>query len=147
MTRYAFWAALVLACSDVTAAEDDALTTTTRDLRQSEGKPQVRYETVLRGKTRIMLTRLERDDSGAFVPRGRVYYVGRSRVMTEADEDRDGFFETMLVYQQVDGEERVEGFIRSPDGSVRPMDADALQKVKQMGESWKEFWDAALPPR
>ena len=147
MTRHAIWIAITLVFTVGAAAEDEALTTTTRDLARAEGEPQVRYETTLRGKTRIMLTRLERADDGTFVPRARSYYFGRELAMIESDEDRDGFFEQSVLYRNVGGEERVEGFVRSPGGAVHAMDAEALRKIRQMGESWKEFWEAALPPK
>ena len=138
---------LALVCMIVAHAQDE-ITTRTLDLRRDrDGNPTARYEITSRGKTRVMMTRLERDGSGAFVPRSRAYYVGHALVAIESDENRDGFFETLILRDHSGTEVRIEGFIRSPDGSVRPMDAAGLDRLKATESFWNEFWDQALPTK
>ena len=136
---------LALVCMMVAHAQDQ-ITTRTLDLRRDrDGIPTVKYEITSRGKKRVMMTRLERDGSGTFVPSSRAYYVGDTLAAIESDEDRDGFFETLILRDHSSTEVRVEAFIRSPDGSVRPMDAAGLDRIKATDSFWKEFWEQALP--
>ena len=130
------------------AEDGQAIKRTTRDSSHNkDGKPQVRTETTQRGKTRVLETRSEVSATGAFIVTARSYYFGQALVMLESDEDRDGFFETLVLWHSVGDSESVESFIRARDGSVQPVSAKALQELKDMGAAMEKLWNKLLPPK
>lgn len=89
-----------------------------------EGGPVLkRY---FRGKEKIY------DEHLVDLEKGRIargYLVGGEIVMVESDEDGDGLFETITLFP---GDlYKMEVFQRQSDGSVKPLDSEALQELKQ----------------
>ncbi len=59
----------------------------------------------------------------------RIYYHHGKIVAEEGDEDGDGFFETLLVF---DGNEQpVQGFTKNKDGSVTHLDAEKFSRIQE----------------
>ena len=63
-------------------------------------------------------------------------------VAIETDEDRDGFFERLVVYRS--GTAEMEVFARQRDGSVQPVSGQTLQAFKKQNAAISEFWDKAF---
>jgi hypothetical protein len=108
--------------------------------RDKDGKPDVRIETVSRGKTAIL--RVHRTIKGGVTNTARSYMVAGDSVMTESDEDGDGVFETVAIYHPAKTE--MEVFTRQTDGSVRPVSAQTLAAYKKQHAAISEFWDNAF---
>jgi hypothetical protein len=90
-------------------AGDAEITVSTLDIkRDKNGGPPVRYETTLRGKTRILVTRSELHPDGKYAVTMRSYYFGHELVMMESGEDRDGFFETLVLWHRAGDTEEIE---------------------------------------
>ncbi len=59
----------------------------------------------------------------------RIYFHQGKIVVEEGDEDGDGFFETLLLF---DGDEQpVEGFTKNKDGSVFHLNKEKFAKLKK----------------
>jgi hypothetical protein len=59
----------------------------------------------------------------------RSYYQQGKMIMEEGDEDGDGFYETMILFNT--NEQPIEAFEKSKDGTVRQFSAEKLSKVKK----------------
>lgn len=80
-----------------------------------------------RGSECIMV---EMDDRGK---KTRTFKVGGKVVAIEADEDGDGFFESLMVFDPDTG--KYELFIKSMNGSIIPLDSEKLEKFNAKKES------------
>ena len=108
--------------------------------RDKDGKPDVRIETVSRGKTPIL--RVHQSTKGGVTGTTRSFMVGGDTVMMEADENGDGFFETIAVYHAAKND--MEVFTRQRDGSVQAVSAQTLEAYKEQHAALTEFWDKAF---
>ncbi len=110
--------------------------------RDKDGKVDVRFETVYRGATKVLMITSRPNRHGVMTVWSRGYYVGGDLTMVEDDEDGDGVLETISVLRPGD----IEVFTRQSDGSVTPISADKLQVVKKQNAAIAEFWNKALQP-
>ena len=62
--------------------------------------------------------------------------------MTESDEDRDGFFDSIAVYRA--GTTDMEVFIRQQDGSVIPVSGGTLAAFKKQNAAIVDLFDKAF---
>jgi hypothetical protein len=72
----------------------------------------------------------------------RSYYVGKDSMMIEADEDKDGFFESVMISHPKTKE--MELFTRQTDGSVKPVDTKVIEATKKQIAATGEFFDEAF---
>ena len=79
---------------------------------------------------------------GVWSVTARAYFAGGKTVAIEGDEDRDGFFESLIVYRS--DTDDIEAFTRHRDGSVQPVSALALQAIKKESATFSEFFNKAL---
>ena len=59
--------------------------------------------------------------------------------MIETDEDRDGFFETLSISEDIEGQYHLEVFTRGRNGSVSPVSAQMLAAYKKQHAAIAEF--------
>jgi hypothetical protein len=128
---------LILLCvsaygADITTTNITAdITTKTFERQGGDGKPDLRIETVYRGKTKVLVITSKRNKQGVMtVTRG--YLVGGKMVMAESDKNGDGFFESVVTFDPVTADFEV--FIRQPDGSVKPISTQTLEATKKQTE-------------
>jgi hypothetical protein len=129
------FAILILFCTSLYGADITTtnivgdITTKISERTDKDGRPDLRIETVYRGKTRVLriLSRLNKQGTLTVVSRG--YLVDGKLHMVESDEDGDGFFESVFVFDPVSND--FEMFIRQSDGSVKPMSTEALEAIKK----------------
>jgi hypothetical protein len=126
-------AILILLCASSYGA-DIITTNTTADIttiiyehRDGDGKPW-HIERVFRGKTKIMMIVSHPDKQGVMTAT-RSYIVGGKVVMVESDENGDGVFESVTVFDPTTND--FEMFIRQPDGSVKPISTQTLKVTKK----------------
>jgi len=105
------------------------ITTKVSERTSKSGKPEVRIETLYRGKTRILQTWSRPDKQGRLAVVSRSYLVGGGLVMIEDDDNGDGLFERISLYRP--GTDEVEMFTRQLDGSVKPVSTEKLVAYKQ----------------
>jgi hypothetical protein len=105
------------------------------------GKTHSRTEAFYRGKARQHILLTNRTTEGGVTKTSRGYSVG-DMLVTEADEDGDGIYETLIIENTKTNE--LEMFSRKADGSVRPVDAKTLALTKQQHVDIKKFWDKAF---
>ena len=104
------------------------ITTKIFDRRDGDGKPSLRIETVYRDKTKVLVITSHRNKQGVMtVTRG--YMVGGKMVMAESDENGDGAFESVTVFDPATDD--FEMFTRQPDGSVKPISTQTLEATKK----------------
>lgn len=133
-------------CSCVCQAQDAEITTKTISIPAMHGKPETLYERTYRGKACIMIVVSEKRPSGEFVQTARSFYVGHAMVV-ESDEDRDGFFETLTVFDTGKKGDSVEAFTRARDGTTHPVSREKLNELKKWTTAIARFWDESLPPK
>ncbi len=98
-------------------------------------------ESVFRAGERVMVVWSRPNTQGVWEVTARAYYAAGQMVAIESDEDRDGFFESLVVYRS--GTD-MEAFTRQRDGSVQPVSAQALAAFKKQNAAISEFWDKAV---
>ena len=103
------------------------ITTKIFDHRDGDGIPW-HIEMVYRGQTKIMTIRSLPDKHGVMTAT-RSYTVGGKVVMVESDENGDGVFESVTVFDAATGD--FEMFTRQPDGSVKPVSTQTLEATKK----------------
>lgn len=104
-----------------------------------DGKPDFRVEKFYRGEEMVMMTTSRLNAGGVMSIDSRSYLVAGRQVLTEGDEDRDGFFETIMA---TDPETRdIEIFVRKTDGSVHPASSKVVEAHKKMIGAVAEFFD------
>jgi hypothetical protein len=127
-------AILILLCAssygaDITTTNITAdITTKTFERRDGDGKSSLHIETVYRGKTKVLMIMSQRNKQGVMTVT-RNYLVGGKSVLAESDEDGDGFFESVMVFDPATDD--FEMFIRKPDGSVKPISTQTLEATKK----------------
>jgi hypothetical protein len=127
-------AILILLCvssygADIITTNTTAdITTKISERRDKDGKPDLHVETVYRGKTKVLMIMSHRNKQGVMAVT-RNYFVGGKSVLAESDDDGDGFFESVMVFDQVTDD--FEMFIRQPDGSVKPISTQTLEATKK----------------
>ena len=137
----------VAAFVSASQAQDADITTKTGVISGKGGKPDIRWESIYRGKSCIMRVMSEKRASGEFVPYARSFHLGDALVV-DSDEDRDGFFETFAVTGKTEGGRRqVEVFRRDRDGTMRAISGEELKKIEEMLDGLERFWREALPPK
>jgi hypothetical protein len=97
--------------------------------RDKDGKADFRVESVFRGGKRIMVVWSRPNTQKVWAITSRAYYAGGDMISVEGDEDRDGFFERLVVYRS--GTEEIEVFTRQLDGSVEPVSSQTLKAYKK----------------
>jgi len=125
----------ILFCASVYGA--DTVTTnivgdiTTKISERSavDGKPEVRIETVYRGKIKVLQIVSHRNKLGTLAVVSRSYFVDGKLYMVESDDDHDGFFESVMVWDPTT--EDFEMFTRQTDGSIKPVPTVKLDEVKK----------------
>ncbi len=141
---------LMLLCSSLYGA--DVVTTTnfagditTKISERSgkDGKPDLRIETVYRGKTKVMMILSRRNQQGTMVITSRSYLTDGKLVMVESDEDHDGTLESIAVFEP--DTDNFEMFTRQPDGTVKPVSTQKLDSIKKQeavaDESMRKLFD------
>ncbi len=103
------------------------------------GKTHVHAETFYRGKKRILT--ILRTTEGSVTKTSRGYEVGEFEAI-ESDEDGDGIFESLVLYNTKTKE--LEAFSRDRDNSVTPVDAKTLAIHKEQLLRITSFWDETL---
>ena len=131
----------LVTCACICRAQED--TTITSVVAPGKGgRPDIRCDSTYRGKKCIMRVFSEKRISGEFVAYARSFQIAHA-MLTESDEDRDGFFETLAIIDDTDGRSFVEVFKREHDGSVHPVTPEELKKTQEsfdrMAAFWKEF--------
>jgi len=128
-------AILILFCTssygaDITITTNNTsdITTKTSERRDRDGKPDLRVETVYRGKTKVLRVMSHRNSQGVMAVT-RMYLVGGKCAMAETDEDGDGTFESVTVFDP--GTDDFEIFRRQPDGSVKPASTQTVEATKK----------------
>lgn len=123
----------------VACAQDSSeITTKVRERHNTDGTLRWRIETKLRGKTPVL--EVYQSNKGGVTGTTRSYMVGGEVVMMEADEEGDGFFETIIVYRKPD----LEAFKRQRDGSVVPVSGPELATYKKQHAAITEQWGKAF---
>jgi hypothetical protein len=128
-------AILLLLCALVYGADTTTtnvvgdITTKVSERTAKDGKPEVRIETVYRGRTKILQTLSRPSKQGKLAIVSRSYLVGGDLVMIESDEDGDGVFERICLFRP--GTDDLEMFTRQPDGSLKPVSTEKLVAFKQ----------------
>jgi hypothetical protein len=125
---------LILLC--VSSYGADIITTnTTADITtkifertDGDGKPSWHIETVYRGKTKVLMITSHRNEQGIMTVT-RSYFVGGKMVMAENDENGDGMFESVTVFDPATDDFEV--FTRKSDGSVKPISTQTLEADKK----------------
>jgi len=126
---------LILLCASAYAADTTTtnvvgdITTKISERTTKDGKPDVRVETVFRGKTKVLQILSRPNKQGRLAVVSRSYLAGGELVMTESDEDGDGVFERISVY--CPGTDDIEMFRRRPDGSVKPVNTQTVEATKK----------------
>ncbi len=126
-------ALLLLACASLYGADTftnttPGLTTKVVNVPGKNGRSDTRIETVYRGKNKVLVTMSHRNAKGATaVTRG--YLVGGKMVMAESDEEGDGWFESVTVWNPGTGD--FEMFTRKADGSLKPVSTAILEATKK----------------
>jgi hypothetical protein len=105
------------------------ITTKVSNISGKDGEPEVRGETVYRGKTRVLQIISRRNKQGTMAVVSRAYCVGGKGEVVESDEDGDGFFESVAVFDPVTDD--FELFTRQADGSVKPVSTESLETIKK----------------
>ena len=105
------------------------ITTKISERSAADGKPELRIETIYRGKTKVLRITSHRDKQGKLVVVSRSYFVNGRLEMVESDDNGDGFFESVAVFNPASGD--FEMFIRQADGSVKPMPTEDLDVIKK----------------
>ncbi len=72
----------------------------------------------------------------------RAFYVNGEYVMKETDEDSDGFFETLILYDTKT--DNIEVFKRSKDGQLTPATRTEVSSKKKILKGIKEYFDKRL---
>jgi len=128
-------AILILFCTSLYGADTTTtnivgdITTKTSERSGKDGKPDVRIETVYRGKTKVLQILSRRNKQGALAVVSRSYLIDGKLHMIESDENGDGFFESVAVFDPVTDD--FEMFTRQVDGSVKPVSTEALEAIKK----------------
>ena len=107
--------------------------------KDQNGKVIFRLEKIYRSGSEIMMVTSRTNLQGALVVTSRSYLVNGNLVMTESDENKDGTFETIAIYNPPTGD--MEIFIRQPDGSVKPASTEILQTYKKQNAKISKFWN------
>jgi hypothetical protein len=136
---------LLLAAGSCVAQESE-FKTKVFDFPAKNGKPAHRTEVTYRGNTHILFLLSEKGSSGDYVPYSRSYFAGHTMVV-EVDEDRDGFFETIIVHEDSRKPTAIEAFTRSRDGTAQPIEHEKLEKIKRDSEEMAKRWEKLLPPK
>jgi len=128
-------AILILFCTSLYGADITTtnvvgdITTRISERTGNDGKPDLRIETVYRGKTKVLQILSRRNKQGALAIVSRSYLVDGKLHMVESDENGDGFFESVAVFDPVT--DNFEMFTRQADGSVKPVSTEALETIKK----------------
>ena len=112
------------------------ITTKVFERTAKDGKPEMRIETVYRGKTRILKILSRRTKEGTLAIESRGYFVDGKVVMSECENDGNGGFKSFLLYHP--GTDSIEIFQRQPDGSVNPVSTQTLEVTKKQGDVVEE---------
>jgi len=97
--------------------------------QDTNGTPQVRIETVYRGKQKILQIVSEPNKQGKLAVAYRGYFVAGELVMTESDKNGDGVFEHLSVRDPAT--EEFELFVKQADGSVVPESTEKIKLIKK----------------
>lgn len=118
----------------------NGITTKTSEVdRDKDGRPDFRIEQFFRGNQKVMMVFSERGLRGEWIVTSRSYEVGGTLVAMEHDEDRDGIFETLVLYR--DGHKDLEVFDRQTDGSVRPASTHAVEGHRRLSAAFSGFFE------
>ena len=118
------------------------ITTTVSERSGPDGRPYLRIETVYRGKSKILQITSRRNQQGTMLVASRAYLANGKLLMTECDDNGDGFFESLAIFEPATDD--LEMFIRQPDGSVKPVSTQTLQASKKQNAAVSEFWGQAF---
>lgn len=106
--------------------------------KDKDGAPDLRIETHTRGETRVFI-RMERKLQNGAWSVTQSYLVSGEIFSVEEDEDGDGFFETLIVFNPP--KNGLEVFLREKDGSTVVASADVKASYQKMLGAVDEFWD------
>lgn len=117
---------------------DGEITTTLSELdRNKDGKVDSRMETFYRGGVKVLMVYSRADTNGVMKVGARTYFVNGDIVLSEGDDDGDGFFET-IVASHPDTKD-LEVFIRTTEG-VRPASTRTVDAHKKQVAAVAEFF-------
>lgn len=105
----------------------------------NDGRSDFRMETFYRGESKVMMITSRPDADGVMAVESRGYLVAGNLVLTEADEDGGGIFETIMATDPETND--IEMFVRKADGSVRPASSRLVEAHKKMFGAVAEFFD------
>ena len=107
-----------------------------------EGRADAKFraESFFRAGQRVMVEYSTPNTQGVWSVTSRAYFAGGRTVAIESDEDRDGFFETLIVFRSETNE--IEAFTRHRNGSVQPVSAQTLEALKKQDAAFSEFGKA-----
>ena len=88
------------------------ITTRVTERAAADGRPDLRIETVYRGKAKVLQTISRRDKQGKLAVISRSYIVNGQLHMVESDHDGDGYLESVTVFDP--GTANFEAFKRQP---------------------------------
>jgi hypothetical protein len=127
---------LILSCAslfgaDITTTTNNVgdITTKISERTAADGKPTVRIETLYRGKAKVFQIVSHCNKQGTLAVVSRAYFVSGKLHMVESDDDGDGFFESVMVFDPTTGS--FEMFTRQADGSVNPVSTQKLDAIKR----------------
>jgi hypothetical protein len=129
------FAILILFCTSLFGAESTTtnivgdITTKIFERTGVAGKPDLRIETVYRGDMKVLQIMSHRNEQGAMVVVSRSYFVDGKLEMVESDNDGDGCFESVAIFNPKT--EDFEMFTRQKDGTVKPISTEALATIKK----------------
>jgi len=137
-------AILILFCVSLYGADTTTtnivgdITTKVSQRSGKDGKPDVRIETLYRGKTKVMTVTSRRNEQGVMAVTARGFLADGELVMAESDEDGDGTLESVAVFNPDTG--NFEMFTRQSDGTVQALPSQKLESLKRQ----KATVDASL---
>lgn len=112
--------------------ESLVLSTNVHELdRTGDGKIDQRITVVSRGGKRILMEISQRNAAGDLVLQSRTFMVGKDLPMTEADENGDGFLESIYLFSS---DRELEVFKRDQSGNVTPVEAEELKFFRKAHE-------------
>ncbi len=110
--------------------------------RNQDGRIDFRMETFFRDGRKVLKVTSKLNANGKMAVDSRSYLVDGNMVLTEADENGDGVFETILAMNPETKDFDV--FTREADGTAQPAGARVVEAYKKQMSAVGEFFDETL---
>ncbi len=124
---------MLLSCTSV--AEDEV--TVKRSERKRDGQVVRTTESFFRNGKQILLVVKTRGTNGTWKVT-RSYEIGKDVSLSESDEDSDGHFETLIIFQEG---KSLEAFDRMKEGNVVPFSPAKLDALRKQFSELSEFFE------